>query len=133
MIADPKVDTKIICEMQDEWLTNRGLSTADNYPRPLNAEALATAFNSPLSLFEGYSQETVINYNYFVDIDASGIVTDLHFLVADNLRLRDQVEQNIRSLKFQPATRSNQPVNSHSIVKHQFTLVEKELPTPSSP
>jgi hypothetical protein len=125
MINDPKVHTEIVCEMKDEWLKNRKLETADSYPVPVNSKELANAFNASLSLFEGYSQENAITYNYFAGVDSNGDVRSIDFLVADNMRLRLEVETNMMQMKFKPAMKNGQPVDSYTIIKHQFTLVEK--------
>lgn len=125
MINDPLVVTSIVCEMKDEWLKNRGLETADSYPVPINSNELAKAFNANLSLFDGYQQQNTISYNYFVGVDSNGDVRSIDFLVADNVRVRLEVEANMMQLKFKPATKNGKPVDSYAIVKHEFTLAEK--------
>ncbi len=125
MFDDPMVVTKIICEIEDSWLSNRDLELADSYPVPLNTESLAKDFQVKLDLFEGYPQDYELGFNYFVSIDETGKVIDLEFLVADNGFLIEKVEENIRRINFKPALKDGKPVKSYLVIKHQFTLAEK--------
>lgn len=119
------VITVIECEMTDEMLTNRDLQTADTYPKPKNAAELANSFLVDLSFFDGYPQDYELGYTYFVSVDKNGNVTNLDFLVADNGRIADKVESNIKKIEFEPATKSGQAVDSYVIVKHKFKLGQK--------
>jgi antitoxin component YwqK of YwqJK toxin-antitoxin module len=124
MFQSARVAVTIRCEMEDEWLTNRGLETADTYPAPLNDTNLSQAMQVDISLFDGYSQDTEVTYTYFVDVDVHGRVTKYQFLVADNGRITEAVEANIQKLMFSPATKRGNSVNSHVIVRHVFQLAE---------
>lgn len=119
---NPYVETTIICEIQNEWLTNRELETADTYPVAKNADDLSKGFKVDKSFFDGYPQDHELSYSYFVNVDDKGNITKMDFLVASNGRITQEVEANISKLKFTPATKDNKPVISYSIVKHSFKL-----------
>lgn len=124
IFENPSVQTSIICEMEDEWLINRELDTAEVYPLPRNGKELASKLSIPISLFQGYPQDVTLSYNYFVSINKFGVVTNIDFLMADNGRITDKVEQNIKKLIFSPAKKGNIDVDSYLIVKHKFQLIE---------
>lgn len=121
---NPKVKTTILCEMEDEWLINRKLETADTYPQALNNKELAANFNVSADIFKGYLQDTKLSYTYFVAVDEQGQVTKMDFLVADNGFITDEVQANIAKLKFTPAQKDGQAIASYVIVKHQLILGE---------
>ncbi len=125
MYNNPFVVTDIVCEMEDEWLTNRMLETADKYPTPTNSQEIAKDFKAPLSLFDGYPQDNDLTYTYFLTVDEKGTVINFEFSVADNARISDKVEEAIQKSKFVPATKNNKQVNSYIFVKFKFSLDEK--------
>ena len=125
MFEKPFVVTEIVCEMENDWLTNRDFETADKYPVPINYHQIVTNFIAPLSLFEGYSQDEDLSYTYFVTVDENGNVIKKEFSVADNGRIAKEVEEAIQSLKFVPATKDNKNVQSYTYVKFKFRLDEK--------
>lgn len=125
MFDNPKVVVEIICEMEDEWLVNRELETADQYPVVANEDEVSNTFQMPVSLFDGYSQDDDIGCSYFVKVDENGSVTDKDFLYADNGQVTQQAEKAIEAMKFYAATKDSKPVTSYVIVKFKFTLDEK--------
>lgn len=125
MFEKPFVVTEIVCEMENDWLTNRDLKTADKYPVSTNFKQIATNFKAPLSLFEGYPQDYDLSYTYFVTVDENGNVIKKEFSVADNGRIAQEVEEAIQSLKFVPATKDDKKVQSYTFVKFKFRLDEK--------
>jgi antitoxin component YwqK of YwqJK toxin-antitoxin module len=120
------VATQVICEMTDEWLTNRELQTADRYPEALNAEELAENFKVGIDFFAGYPQDYELRYMHFVEVDESGKVSKVDFLVASNARILKEVESNIKKLKFKPAMKDGKAVASYVIIRHLFKLAEGE-------
>src|SRR5690606_30752861 len=125
MFENPFVVTEIVCEMENKWLTNRDLETADKYPAPTNSQQIATNFNAPLSLFDGYPQDNDLSYTYFVTVDEKGNVINKEFSVADNGRITKEVEAAIQKIKFAPATKDNKEVKSYIFVIFKFRLDEK--------
>ncbi|HEY3403391.1 MAG TPA: DUF4375 domain-containing protein [Ohtaekwangia sp.] len=125
MFTNPVVVTEIAVEMENEWLINRELETADNYPAPTNAQQIAADFNAPVSLFDGYPQDYYLSYSYFVTVDEKGNVMKKEFSVADNGRIANQVEEAIEKIKFSPATKGSKEVSSYVFVKFNFRLDEK--------
>src|SRR5690606_40785837 len=121
----PIVVTEIVCEMENDWLTNRDLETADKYPVPTNSQPIAKNFTAPISLFEGYPQDYALSYTYFVTVDENGNVIKKEFSVADNGRIAQEVEEAIQNLKFVPATKDDKKVQSYTFVKFKFRLDEK--------
>jgi hypothetical protein len=125
MFENPFVVTEIVCKMENDWLTNRDLETADKYPAPTNSQQIATIFKAPLSLFDGCPQDNDLSYSYFVTVDENGNVIKKEFSVADNGRITQEVEEAIENLKFVPATKDNKKVMSYIFVKFKFRLDEK--------
>lgn len=124
IFENPVVIVAVVCEMEDEWLLNRELEIADIYPMLLNKEELEKGFNVSTSVFEGYPQDTELSYSYFVSIDKVGKVTKLDFLLADNVTLLEEVEENIERMNFKPAQKDGVNVNSYLIIKHELKLGE---------
>ncbi|WP_405415513.1 DUF4375 domain-containing protein [Maribacter sp. Asnod1-A12] len=122
MFKDPKVKTTIVCEMEDEWLINRKLETADSYPIILNKTALEGSFKASVSLFDNYPQDYELSYNYFVSINEEGHTTNSDFLMASNGFLREEVESSIRKMKFKPALKNGTAINSYIIVHFKLRL-----------
>lgn len=125
MFENPFVVTEIVCEMKNEWLTNRDLETADKYPVPTNSHPISKKFTAPLSLFDGYPQDYDLSYSYFVTVDENGNVIKKDFTIADNRRITQEVEEAIQNLKFVPATKDDKKVKSYTFVKFKFRLDEK--------
>ncbi len=121
---NPIVITNIVCEMENEWLINRELETADLYPILLNKKQLEESFKVSTSVFEGYPQDKELSYSYFVSIDKTGKPTKVDFLVADNGFLTTEVESNIGKMEFKPAQRKGENINSYLIIKHKLKLGE---------
>ena len=126
IFENPVVVVSIVCEMEDQWLINRELETADTYPMPMNDKALAQNIKAPLSLFEGYSQDKTLKRRYFVTINEKGTVTNLDFLIADNGALGDEIEANVKALQFKPAMKDGKAVESYLIISHEFVLGEQK-------
>ncbi|WP_405397837.1 DUF4375 domain-containing protein [Maribacter sp. Asnod2-G09] len=122
MFKNPKVKTTIVCKMEDEWLINRELETADSYPIILNKTELEDSFKALVSVFDGYTQDYELSYNYFVSIDENGKPIKLNFLMADNGFLKDEVESNINKMKFKPALKDGIAVNSYIIIHFKLRL-----------
>lgn len=125
MFENPVVVTEIECTMEDEWLINRELETADKYAQPVNAQAIASDFKAPLSLFDDYPQDYDLSYSYMVTVNEHGEVVHLEFSTASNMRIGNEVEEAIQKLKFSPAIKDNKPIISYSYVKFKFVLGEK--------
>lgn len=122
LFENPIVVTSIICKMEDEWLVNRELEIADSYPVLTNKSTLEDEFNADISLFDGYPQDYEISYSYFVEIDKNGLPTKLDFLSASNLLLANEVEKNIKKMKFKPALKNDLNTNSFLVIEHKFKL-----------
>ena len=122
LFIDPKVKTTIVCKMEDQWLINRELETADSYPIILNKTALEDSFKASVSVFDGYTQDYELSYNYFVSIDENGKPIKLNFLMADNGFLKEEVESNIHKMKFKPAIKNGKAVNSYMIIHFKLRL-----------
>lgn len=127
IFKNPIAVTSIVCEMKDEWLTWREFETADVYPIPLNKKEEEKKFKVSVSVFDGYSQDKELSYTYLVSIDTKGNPTKLDFLVADNGFLTDEVEKSIKRLKFKPAIKKNEIVNSYLIIAYKVKLAQKTL------
>ena len=108
--------------MEDQWLINRELETADSYPIILNKTALEDSFKASVSVFDGYTQDYELSYNYFVSIDENGKPIKLNFLMADNGFLKEEVESNIHKMKFKPAIKNGKAVNSYMIIHFKLRL-----------
>ncbi|CAM1356080.1 DMP19 family protein [Tenacibaculum ascidiaceicola] len=124
IFENPVVVTSIICEMEDEWLINRELEIADSYPVILNKDVLEKGFKADISVFDGYPQDHELSYSYFVEIDKDGKPIKLDFLVADNGFLTTEVESSIKKMKFKPAKKNGENINSYLIIKHKLKLGE---------
>jgi hypothetical protein len=125
MFENPYVVTNIVCEMKDEWLLNRELELADKYPQAINAQEIQQKFVAPLSIFDGYSQDHDIWYNYFVTISEKGEVVKMNFLAASHCFICKEVENAISQIVFTPAEKDNKQVQSYIVVKFKFQLDEK--------
>lgn len=125
MVDDPYVDTQIVCEMQNDWLSNRNLEKVDRHPEPTNTQQIATDFKAPLSLFEGYPNDYDIRYSYFVTVDETGNVIKKEFSFATNVIITQEVEEAIQNIKFIPATKNNNKVLSYIFVNFIFRLNDK--------
>ncbi|AUC15792.1 hypothetical protein BTO06_11810 [Tenacibaculum sp. SZ-18] len=124
IFENPVVVTSIICEMEDEWLINRELEIADSYPIILNKDVLENDFKADISVFDGYPQDHELSYSYFVEIDKDGKPVNLDFLFADNGFLTTAVESSIKKMKFNPAQKNGESINSYLIIKHKLKLGE---------
>lgn len=119
-----KVIVRIEHKMNDQILSKKGIPLADSYPAPQNAIETANALSVDRSFFEGYSDDQKLTYSYFVSVDSTGNVTDHRFIIADNFRIKDQVEENIQLLRFEPALKEGIPINSYIIITYRFELGE---------
>ena len=124
MFQNPLVKTTILCEMKAEWLTNRKLDIPDTHPTLLNQKELEAAFKVATTVFDGYSQDHELSYNYFVSIDENGHPTQFDFLMADNGFLKNEVESSMAKMLFNPAQKNGKNVASYLIIKHKFKLAE---------
>ncbi len=124
IFENPVVVTTIISEMEDEWLINRELETADSYPVIIDQNALEKDFKAEISVFDGYPQDYELSYSYFVEIDKSGNPTKLDFLVASNGFLTTEVESCIKKMKFSPAQKNGENINSYLIIRYKLKLGE---------
>lgn len=126
IFENPIVETTIVSEMEDEWLINRELETADLYATPINKKELEERLKVLTSIFDGYSQDKELSYNYFVSIDKTGKPTKIDFLSADNVILKKEVESNLEKMIFKPAKKDGEYVNSYLIIKHKFKIGNKK-------
>jgi hypothetical protein len=117
-----EVSVEIECEMQDEWQKNRELELADTYPQAVNSLEVATLLGVKHSLFEGYPKGYTITYLYLVSVNNNGDITHADFQGGDNMRIIDDINENIKLLRFRPGVRSNIPVNSYTIVRYKLKL-----------
>ncbi|MFK7770655.1 MAG: DUF4375 domain-containing protein [Saprospiraceae bacterium] len=124
LFENPIVVAQIIYEMEDKWLTNRELETADSYPIPLNNEEVENSFKVEVSVFDGYSAEEELFYNYFVTIDENGNITNADFRMASNGFLREEIQESFKQLKFKPAMKDGEAVESYLFMKYEFKLGE---------
>ncbi len=122
MFENPFVVTEIVCEMENKWLTNRELETADQYPTPTNSKEIASNLKAPISLFDGYRQDQDLSYSYFVTVDEKGNVINKEYSIADNLIFTEQVENAIPKIKFVPAIKDGKKTKSYVFVKFKFRL-----------
>ncbi|GJM62661.1 SMI1/KNR4 family protein [Persicobacter diffluens] len=112
----------IECEMKDEWQNNRNLEVADSYPYSINNSEVIKLLKVESTLFEGYPEDYTISYSYLVSVDKFGEIIDADFLGGDNMRITDDVNENIKNLKFEAGTRNNIPVDSYTIVRYNFKM-----------
>lgn len=121
----PKVKTIIISSLCKGCYKNEeDYMLPDNEPKPINDKELAANFKAEVSMFEGYGDDHIMKYSYDVFVDKQGNVTKVKFAVADNMWISEQVESNLKKLKFEIAIKDGKPIESIHYVKHQFMLVE---------
>lgn len=123
---DPVVVTNISCDMKDEWLVNRELPTADQYPRLLNHEETISKLEIDVAIFENYTQDWTLSYNYFLTIDAQGNLTNMDVISASNGFILDQLKESIKGMKFSPAQKEGKSVHSYLILEFDLELGEKK-------
>lgn len=124
MFENPQVVTKLVCKIKEEWLINRGLELADQYPQAINAEKIQAKFVAPLSLFDGYSQDEHIWYTYLVTVGENGKIEKMNFCGASNCFIEKEVESMISQLVFHPAKKDGKQVQSYTMAKFTFILDE---------
>ena len=123
---NPKVKTTILSRLckncyddQEEYII------PDNEPNPINTEELESKFKgAEVSMFEPYGDDHEMGYSYIVYVDEEGNVTESKFWAADNAWIAEQVESNIKKIKFEPAIKDNKPIKSIHFVQHKFKLIE---------
>ena len=122
---NPKVMTTIISGLcnscynyEDDYIL------PDNVPKPINDIELAANFKAEVSMFEAYGDDHIMNYSYDVFVDKQGNVTKVKFAIADNMWISEQVESNLKKLKFEIATKDGKPIESIHYVKHKFSLTD---------
>ena len=63
-----------------------------------------------------------MGYSYIVYVDEKGNVTESKFWAADNAWIAEQVENNIKKIKFEPAIKDNKPIKSIHFVQHRLKI-----------
>jgi hypothetical protein len=111
--------------MRDELLVIRNLEIADNYPTPINILEIAKSFKVDNSLFIGYPHDDTITNSFLASVDKTGVIIKPDFLGGDNMRITDSIYKNIINLKFKPAIKNKELVNSHVLIRYRFTLQKK--------
>ena len=122
---NPYVKTTITFDVEEQALIKKELPTADKYPVAINNKELENNLEIPLSLFDGYDQDRVQKYRYWVEIDEKGNVTSFDFTMADNAFVIKQVEGNLSKLKFEPAIKDGKPIKTYLTIRHNFELAER--------
>lgn len=117
-----EVNVVIECEMNDEWQKNRDLEVADSYPYSINNSEVISLLKVESSLIEGYPKNHTITYSYLVSVNKKGELTEADFRGGDNMAITEDVNENIKHLKFKPGLRDNNPVDSNTIVRYKFKL-----------
>lgn len=116
---NPKVETTIVsrlCEENYIW--------PDNMPNPLNVEALENNINAEVSILKAYHDDYILIYSYVLNVNIQGIVTHIEMSVSANMRMVEDIEANLKQLKFEVALKDEKPVESIYVVECQFKLVD---------
>ncbi|WP_178988265.1 DMP19 family protein [Winogradskyella schleiferi] len=122
---NPKVKTVIVSELCNYcYQEKEAYVLPENVPKPTNATELANNFIAEVSMFEPYGDDYVIQYSYVVFVDKKGNVNEVKFSIADNMWISEQVESNLKKMKFEIATMDGKVVESIHYVKHKFFLVD---------
>lgn len=117
-----EVSIVIECEMKDEWQNNRNLELADTYPHAINSPEVAKLLSVKHSVFEGYPEDYTITYSYLVSIDKNGEIINPDFQGGDDMSIINDINDNIKLLKFRPGVRNKVPVDSYTIVRYKLKL-----------
>lgn len=121
----PVIQFKILSRLCDEeYKKFIDLDPPDNNPVILNKELLERELRAELAHFDVYGQDYVMNYSYIVYTDLHGNVDNLKFVAADNLWIREDIENTIGELKFEPALKGREPVSGIYFVQVQYFLTE---------
>lgn len=124
---NPIVIVSITAEMEDQWLINRELNTADTYPVLFSSWAdLQADVQHRLNLFDGYTDiyEYELFASFFVHVSESGEYIQHDFLVASNGWVIEIAQNYLPNLKFLPARRNGEAVDSYVVVRFAFNLAE---------
>jgi len=121
----PIVIVSITAEMEDQWLINRELNTADTYPVLFSSWAdLQADVQHRLNLFDGYGDEYELSASFFVHVSESGNYMKHDESGGNNGWIIEVVEYYVPNLKFLPARRNGEVVDSYVVVRFTFNLAE---------
>lgn len=123
----PTTITMIDCQMEDEWLINRDLETADVYPILKNKDSEEKKFKPSVELFERHGQESIIQTIFLVDVNKTGKVTNLKIVASDDPIVPTMLTNYIKSMTFVPAIKGNNNVDSFIMMWVKLKLDEQKV------
>lgn len=122
---NPKIKTTVISKICDGCYQDyEQYKIPDNKPSPVNHLELAENFKVEISIFQGYGDDHILSYGYYLFVDEKGNVEDIKFAVADNMWLDKEVKASMNKLKFEPALKNEKPIKSIHYVRYKLEKTE---------
>jgi antitoxin component YwqK of YwqJK toxin-antitoxin module len=122
---NPKVKTSVISRICDGCYEDyEQYKVPDNKPMLINDQEIAKKFKAEISIFEGYGDDHIMSYGYYLFVDEKGNVNDIKFAVADNMWLDEEVKASMAELKFEPALKDGKTIKSIHYVRYKLELTE---------